>query len=117
MEKIFIAAYVLTTSLALIVLKLGTNAGPPLSIIENKINLNINIYTIGGVLLYGVSFITYLYLISKFDLGYIIPLTTAFVYIVIFTASYFIFKEVFTATKVAGITLIILGLVFLNLKK
>ena len=92
MQKIILALYVITTSLALVILKLGTDHGAPLSIVESKLHVNINFFTIAGVLLYGVSFLTYIYLISKYDLGYIIPLTTAFVYVIIFTASYLVFK-------------------------
>ena len=117
MSKIIIALYVLATSFALIALKLGSKAGAPVHYIDHKIQFNINFYTVGGVMLYGVSFLVYMYLISKYDLGYIIPLTTAFVYILIFSASYIIFHEVFTSFKIIGIILIVMGLVFLNLKK
>lgn len=117
MQKLILAAYVLTTSAALIILKLGTTHGAPMSIVESKIHFNINIYTIAGVILYLISFLTYIYLISKFDLGYIIPLAAAFVYILIFTASFLIFKEVFTVTKIIGISLIVGGIVFLSFSK
>ncbi len=117
MQKIILAAYVLTTSFALIILKLGSRQAPPLNFINGKPIININFYTVLGVVLFGVSFITYTYLISKFDLGYIIPVAAAFTYILIFTSSYFIFKEAFPLTKIIGITLIVAGLVFLNLKK
>lgn len=116
MSKLIIALYVFTTSLALIVLKLGTrveSSGLKIA----KLPILINVYTVLGVLLYGISFLLYVYLLSKYDLGYIIPLVTAFVYIIIFAASYFVFNEAFTIMKIAGITLIVLGLVFLNLNK
>ena len=117
MSKIILVIYILTTSLALVVLKLGTKTGLPISYANNKLAFNINFHTIAGVILFGISFATYVYLISKNDLGYIIPLAAAFVYILIFVASYFIFNETYTATKIVGIVLIIAGLVFLNLKK
>lgn len=117
MARLILALYVLATSAGLIVLKLGTETGVPISIASGKLHINLNWQSITGILLYGLSFLLYVYLISKNDLGYIIPLTTAFVYIVIFVASAIIFKEVFTVTKIIGITLIILGLIFLNLKK
>lgn len=98
-------------------MKLGVRGGAPLSFADDKLQLHLNLSTVVGVALYGLSFIIYLYLLSKYDLGYIIPLTTALVYIVIFTASYFIFKEVFTPLKILGIVMILTGLVFLNLKK
>lgn len=107
----------LATSSALIVLKLSAKAGAPLSMVEGKWHVNINWSTASGVALYGLSFLIYVYLISKYDLGYIIPLTTALVYVLIFTASYFVFKEVFTPLKILGIVLILSGLVFLNLKR
>ncbi len=115
-SKLIIAAYVLATSGALIVLKLGAKSGAPAEFINGKLQLHLTPYTISGIALYGLSFLLYIYLISKYDLGYIIPLTTAFVYIFIFIASYFIFNEVFTVFKIIGIGLIIVGLAFLNLR-
>lgn len=113
MSKIIIALYVLTTSLALIVLKLGTTTAHDYQF--NKLPFPINLYTGLGVAFYGVSFLLYIYLLSRYDLGYIIPLVTAFVYVLIFVASYFIFHEVFTVAKIAGIAFILVGLAFLNL--
>jgi len=115
--KIIVALYVLATSLGLIILKLGTDSGLPISYTNNRLHFNLNFYSVSGIILYGLSFMLYIYLISKNDLGYIIPLTTAFVYIVIFIASAVVFKETFTTVKILGISLIVGGLILLNLKK
>ena len=96
MSKILLAIYVTITSLALIFLKLGSKDGAPLHIADGKPALHLTPFSVTGIFLYGVSFILYMYLLSKYDLGYIIPITTALVYIVIFTASFFVFHEVFT---------------------
>ncbi len=117
MSKIILTLYILTTVLALVVLKLGTQNGLPVSYIDNRLQFNINLYTTAGIILYACSFVTYVYLISKNDLGYIIPLAAGFVYILIFIASAIVFKEIFTLTKILGICLIVGGLVFLNLNK
>ncbi|NBU34146.1 hypothetical protein EB118_08840 [bacterium] len=117
MSKLILFLYVVITSLGLVFLKLGTSDGLPIKYLNGKVSFNINFYAVSGIVLYGVSFVLYMYLISKNDLGYIIPLAAAFVYILLFLASYFIFKEVFTLTKVIGILLIVSGLIFLNLKK
>ena len=114
--KALITAYILTTSSALIVLKLGSSSGSLIQFTDNKLAFNLTLYSVLGIFLYGVSFLLYTYLISKYDLGYIIPLTTAFVYILIFTASAGIFKESFTTLKVIGIALILAGVVLLNTK-
>lgn len=117
LSKIIIALYILTTSAALVVMKLGTQTSSTAGSNSDKIAAFINPTFAIGVFLYGVSFITYAYLISKYDLGYIIPLLAAFVYIITFLAAYFIFHESFTAFKILGITLILAGLVFLNIKQ
>lgn len=109
--------YAIATSLALIFLKLGTKTGAPISYIDHKLVFNLGLYTISGIFLYGVSFLIYTYLISKYDLGYIIPIATALVYIAIFVASFIIFKETFTMLKIMGIGFILIGLVLLNLNK
>lgn len=116
MAKLLIALYVLTTSSALIALKWGAKAGALVSYAGDKVHLNLNVYSVSGIGLYGFSFLLYTFLISKYELGYIIPLTTAFVYILIFSGSYFIFRENFTLFKIIGIILILSGLVFLNFK-
>lgn len=117
MANIILFLYALTSSAGLVLLKLGSKSGAPLSFIENKLHVNFSFYVIGGFFLYGLSFLIYTYLISKNDLGYIVPVSTALVYIFIFTASFIIFKEVFTPMKIAGIFLILGGLVLLNINK
>lgn len=116
-QMLVILFYVVATSLGLITIKLSAASGLPITYENNKWALNLNLLSIIGTLLYGLSFMIYFYLISKFDLGYIIPLTTALVYIVIFFASFIIFKESFTAFKILGIGLILIGLFFLNASK
>jgi small multidrug resistance pump len=116
LSKLIIALYVLATSGALVLLKLGSSAGAPVSISDGRPVFNINLTILAGGLFYGISFLLYMFLISKHDLGYIIPLTTAIVYILIFFASFAIFKESFTALKIVGIALIVGGVILLNLK-
>lgn len=117
MDKLAVALYVAATSLALIILKLGSKGSAPVQIVDGKLQFGFNMFIISGVALYGLSFILYTYLISKFELGFIVPITTALVYIIIFTASYFIFKESFTVLKIIGISLIIIGIMILNTKR
>lgn len=114
-QKLIIALYVLITSIGLVILKYGSNNENTPSILSNKLPINLNAYTIFGILLYGISFLLYIYLLSRYDLGYIIPLAASFVYILIFMASFFVFKEAFTATKIIAIFLILSGIIILNI--
>lgn len=116
MDKLLIASYVIATAAGLVLLKLGTNSTGFLSIIEGKMTWNINLLTVIGIATYGISFFLYILLISRFNLGFIVPLTTALVYILVFSASYFIFGESFSALKILAICLIIGGVVLLNLE-
>ena len=117
MSIVLLILYVLSTSGGLVLLKLGTTNGLPISFVDNAIKFNFNPLAIGGIFLYGFSFLLYIYLISKFQLGYIVPLTTALVYTLVFIASYFVFHEVFTLIKVIAIALIIGGVIILSLHK
>ena len=117
MSTILIIAYVLSTSLGLILIKLGSATGAPIAIVEHSIKFNLNPSIIFGIFFYVFSFALYTYLLSKYDLGYIIPLTTALVYSIIFLASFFVFHESFTIIKIAAISLIIFGVILLNIKK
>jgi drug/metabolite transporter (DMT)-like permease len=117
MANLIIVIYALMSTSGLVLLKLGSAAGAPISFIDGKIHFNIGLITLGGIILYGLSFVIYMYLVSKNDLGYIIPVSTALVYIGIFLASFFIFKEAFTAFKILGIFLIIGGVILLNINK
>lgn len=114
MDKILIAAYVIATAGGLVLLKLGTSSAGFVSVVDGKLIWNISLLTLLGIATYGVSFFLYIVLISKFNLGYIVPLTTALVYILVFTASYFIFKENFTIIKVVSIAMIVGGVILLN---
>lgn len=114
MDKFLIVAYVLATVGGLVLLKLGTSGTGFISVVDGRISWNISALTILGILVYGISFLLYILLISKFSLGYIVPLTTALVYILVFTASYFIFKENFTVLKIVAIIMILGGVLLLN---
>ena len=116
MDKLLIGAYVLATASGLVLLKLGTSGAGFISIVDGKVVWNIGLISVFGIFLYGISFLLYVVLISKFSLGYIVPLTTALVYVLVFSASYFIFKEAFTALKIAAIVLIISGVILLNIE-
>lgn len=117
MANILLIVYALTTSLALVFLKLGSQTEPLISIIGSKLHFNFTLFGISGIILYGISFIVYTALIAKYDLGYIIPLATGLVYVLIFVASFIIFKESFTMIKILGIVAILFGIVLLNIKQ
>ena len=107
--------YVVTTAGGLILIKLGSQTGAIVEFISGKLAFNLTLLNILGIVLYGISFILYTFLIAKNNLGYIIPLTTGLVYIAIFIASFFIFKEPFSTVKLIAIFMILMGVALLNI--
>lgn len=116
MTKFLILVYSIVAATALILVKIGSNDGGLIQTINDKSRLVITPTLLSGMFLYGVSFLIYIFLVSRFDLGYIIPLTTAMVYIVVFISSAVFLKENYTAFKIAGICLIVIGVLLINFK-
>lgn len=114
MKYIYISIYLLISTFGLILFKLGANYGINL-IFENKtFNLTMNLFSVVGILLYLISFILYLFLISHFNLSYLIPFTTGIAQVLIVFFSSVILKENITIFHILGITMIIIGVLFIN---
>jgi multidrug transporter EmrE-like cation transporter len=113
---IVIVAYVALTSFGLIAIKIGTGENQQAWHLSDKIAIPLNIPMTLGILLYISSFLVYIFLISKFELSYIIPVASALVYVVVFTAAFLFFKEQFTLLKLIAIVFIIVGVMLLNTK-
>lgn len=112
-----IASYVVSTAAGLVLIKLGSSSRAIIDIVDGKLGFHPTTLNVLGLILYGVSFVLYTYLVSKNDLGFIIPLTTAIVYILIFVASAIVFHESFTVLKMIGVALIFVGVTLLNMNK
>ncbi len=107
--------YVITTVGGLILLKKGSIKAASLHKTKNKkLTDKLNFILVTGVVFYIASFLFYTYLISKYDLGVIIPTAAALVYLVLFVSSYFVFKEKFTKRKIVAITLIVVGVILMG---
>lgn len=96
-------------------MKLGSTGGAPISIVSERLVFNLNPTLIIAGTLYVLSFLLYTYLISKFNLSYIIAVGTGLVYVVIFIVSFTVFKEIFTVKKVIACALILIGVILMNL--
>lgn len=109
--------YAATASGGLAALKYGSRDHALAAFVDGRLSLNLNLPNVSGIFLYGLSFLIYTFLIAKFELGYIIPISTALVYIFIFLFAAFFFGESFTLIKALGIGLILAGVFVLNVYK
>jgi drug/metabolite transporter (DMT)-like permease len=75
-----------------------------------------NIYIISGIICYIGSMLLFFYMLSRFDLSVIIPLT-ALTYIFNMLAAYYVFHESFDIYKISGMIIIIFGIGILSMSK
>ena len=69
-----------------------------------------------GYMCYGISFLLYTVIISKFELGYISPILSGVVQIVTLIVAFFVFKEQFSLNAGIGAAMIIAGVIIMNWK-
>ena|GEM_PF-1223683 len=78
-------------------------------------NLAVSLVLLVGLLFYGISFVLYIVLLSRFDLSFISPLLIGFVYVLLMLTAAVIFKEHFTIMKTVGATLVLAGILLILL--
>ena len=113
---ILIAIYLCLTIAGVILFKMGTQKDFVVSISAGVFNLKMSLLSILGLVCYLCSFLMYMFLISKFDISYIVPVTTGIVQVATFILAVLIFKEAVTTPKVAATILILIGIIIMNIK-
>lgn len=114
---ILISIYLLLTVSGLVLFKLGSNENLNFKLTAGNFVLNFNYKVILGLCAYIASFLMYMFLVSKFDLSYIVPITTGIVYILTLISSVYIFKDKLYIQNLIGVILVLVGIVLINIKK
>jgi len=115
----YIVLYIFLTVSGLVLLKSGLAQTQLLGLaglIKNLLNFKFlitHLRFVLGILCYGSSFVTWMFLLSKQALSTIYPLTVGIVYAAIMIVSVVFFHEQFTLYKIIGVILIGLGILFL----
>ena len=116
MQFIILLIYACMSVGGLTCFKLGSQQALSLEISKTTFSLQMGWLSILGMVLYVGSFLLYLGLVSKNQLGYIMPVTTAIVHILTFAVSLLVFKESYTLPQLLGFALIFIGVMLMNLK-
>lgn len=116
MKFILVGIYLILTLSGLIFMKLGGNSGV-FSMENSNIVFNINWISLIGLVCYLCSFILFTKIVITFDLSYILPIVTGIVQIATLIASKVIFKETLTTHGIIGASIIIIGIIIMNLPK
>ena len=74
----------------------------------------VNVFTISGLALLGISFVLFVLVLSKLPLSIAQPML-AMTYIFVAIGAYFVFGEAITASKIAGVMVIVLGVYLVSL--
>lgn len=104
--------YVICASSGLVLFKLGSLQTGGL----NVFGISITIKMIIGIICYGISFLLWLYIVSKINLTIAMPLSVALVNTLVIIESCLLLKEKLTITQAIGIFIIIVGVIVMTYK-
>ncbi len=93
--------------------KIGTLPHDFVEVFPFAFKLVTNWFLVGGLAVFGLGFILWVLILNKVQLSAAAPLMSMG-YVFILILSYFLFKEPITATKVAGIFVILVGVILIT---
>lgn len=117
MNWLYLVFYVICSVSGSTLLKLGSSNSVKVLFTVPFINLNVSLLMLVGFISYGLSFVFYTILLSKFELSFISPLTVGIVYVLLMLTAFIFFKEEITIFKLIGSSLILLGVLMIIIKK
>lgn len=116
-QWILLMFYVICTVGGLILFKYGANQNFAVGFVNKSLNININIFSIIGLVLYLCSFILYMFVLSKYDITYIMPIISVFTTIGIYFLAIIVLNEAFSWYRFIGTIVILGGAMLVNMGK
>lgn len=107
--------YVILSTSGIILFKLGST-DLSVKMINNQLNMNFPALSLVGLLCYLLSFLLWMYIISKSDVSFIVPLGVGITNVLILVASVVFLKESISTNAMIGIGLILCGTLLMNIK-
>lgn len=117
MQIFTIIIYAIISVSGLTLVKLGSSNPLSFSVGQAGFTIGAGWMTLLGLMLYVISFLIYMTLVAKNNLTYLTPVSSAVVYILTMIVSLAILKERITPMQWVGWSLILVGVVFMNIKK
>lgn len=115
MKIILIFVYLLLTLSGLVLMKKGGNPGK-IKISKVDINLSMSPVSALGFVCYLCSFLLFTKIVLMFDLSYIMPVVTGIVQVMTLIVANIFFKEKISKASIVGASMVIVGIVVMNLK-
>lgn len=117
MKYLMVIIYLILTVSGLILYKYGTKKEFDISFVNKVFQIKLNIYSIVGLICYFFSFIIYMIVLPRFDLSFIMPITSGISYVSILVMSAMVLKESITIYGMVGSIFILIGIIIMNLKR
>lgn len=110
---ILLICYILLTSAGLLMIKLGGSA-TSVSLAAQGISMQMDFRLLMGLVCYAASFILFTVILQKQNLSVVYPLCAGIVNVFSVVLGMIVLKESVSPTGMAGIGLVILGIVLMN---
>lgn len=114
---IMFVAYFLFTCAGMVLIKLGGGASENALFTLPLVDFKVSLLSLLGFFVYGLSFLLYSIMLTKYELSWLNPVTIGITSILIFVSAALIFGEAITAVKVLALFLILSGVVLINVFK
>ncbi len=106
-----IGIYVVLNSCGQLLIKMGTLEMNGVASVYDLLNLKL----IVGIGLFGMSFLTWIYIVSKNNLSYAFPFAVGLGYVAVILLSLLVLKEKATYLQMTGMSLVWMGIILMSL--
>lgn len=113
---LYIITYAVLSAIALLCLKISATKGLGVSYENGGFIIKINIYLIIGLVLYILTFLLSLYIMRTADISFFYPTSIGIVYVLVCVMGIWVLKETVTIQQVVGMTMILMGVIMINVK-
>ncbi|RKZ89711.1 MAG: hypothetical protein DRR19_11245 [Candidatus Parabeggiatoa sp. nov. 1] len=106
-----IGIYVVLNSCGQLLIKMGTLEMNGVASVYDLLNFKL----IVGIGLFGMSFLTWIYIVSKNNLSYAFPFAMGLGYVAVILLSLLVLKEKATYLQMTGMSLVWMGIILMSL--
>ena len=109
---ILIGAYVCLNAIGQLLIKMGTCEIGEVTSLAKLVNLKL----LSGIGLFGLSFLTWIYILFKANLSYAFPFAVGLGYVAVLVLAILILKESTTTNQIVGMVLVGAGVVLMSIR-
>lgn len=109
---VLIGIYVGLNSIGQLLIKMGTIEIGEITGVEKLINVKL----LSGIFLFGLSFLTWIYILFKANLSYAFPFAVGLGYVAVIGLSILVLRESATILQAAGMVLVGVGVFLMSIQ-